>query len=120
MPQRIQLSRRKGSRKPEDAISVARPSMWGNPFPIARWGREMAVALFRETASGMWRPRLLQGYSDEFYAEAYDARVVWLRRLKGHPAEVIPLFLRGHDLACWCALDETCHADVLLEIANAR
>jgi len=26
--------------------------------------------------------------------------------------------LRGHDLACWCSLDEQCHADVLLEIAN--
>jgi len=27
--------------------------------------------------------------------------------------------LRGKDLVCWCALDEPCHADVLLEIANA-
>lgn len=26
--------------------------------------------------------------------------------------------LRGHDLACWCPLDQPCHADVLLEIAN--
>jgi Domain of unknown function (DUF4326) len=26
--------------------------------------------------------------------------------------------LRGYDLACWCPLDEPCHADVLLEIAN--
>lgn len=28
--------------------------------------------------------------------------------------------LRGKDLACWCPLDKPCHADVLLEIANAR
>jgi hypothetical protein len=28
--------------------------------------------------------------------------------------------LRGKKLACWCALDEPCHADVLLEIANAE
>jgi hypothetical protein len=27
--------------------------------------------------------------------------------------------LRGKNLACWCALDKPCHADVLLEIANA-
>ena len=27
--------------------------------------------------------------------------------------------LRGHDLACWCPLDQPCHADVLLELANA-
>jgi hypothetical protein len=26
--------------------------------------------------------------------------------------------LRGKDLACYCSLDEACHADVLLEIAN--
>ena len=27
--------------------------------------------------------------------------------------------LRGHDLVCWCPLDQPCHADVLLELANA-
>ena len=27
--------------------------------------------------------------------------------------------LRGKDLACWCELDQACHADVLLELANA-
>jgi hypothetical protein len=26
--------------------------------------------------------------------------------------------LRRHDLACWCPLDQPCHADVLLELAN--
>ena len=26
--------------------------------------------------------------------------------------------LRGKDLACWCALDQPCHADVLLEIIS--
>lgn len=28
--------------------------------------------------------------------------------------------LRGKDLACWCPLDQPCHADVILEIANAE
>jgi hypothetical protein len=27
---------------------------------------------------------------------------------------------RADNLACWCALDEPCHADVLLRIANSR
>ena len=27
--------------------------------------------------------------------------------------------LRGKNLACWCALDAACHADALLELANA-
>jgi hypothetical protein len=26
--------------------------------------------------------------------------------------------LRGKDLVCWCALDQPCHADVLLNVAN--
>lgn len=26
--------------------------------------------------------------------------------------------LAGRDLACWCPLDQPCHADVLLELAN--
>jgi hypothetical protein len=26
--------------------------------------------------------------------------------------------LRGRDLACYCPLDEPCHADVLIEVAN--
>lgn len=28
--------------------------------------------------------------------------------------------LRGKNLACWCSLDSPCHADVLLELANAE
>ena len=45
-----------------------------------------------------------------------------------HPAlrfacETAPLLdvapLRGKNLCCWCRLDRTCHADVLLELANA-
>ncbi len=44
-----------------------------------------------------------------------------------HPAlryacEVAPLMdyseLRGKNLACWCALDAECHADVILELSN--
>ncbi len=34
-------------------------------------------------------------------------------------AEEVRNELRGLDLVCWCRPDEPCHADVLLEIANA-
>lgn len=46
---------------------------------------------------------------------------------KIHPAirfacEVAPLLdvseLHGKHLACWCRLDQPCHADALLELAN--
>jgi len=33
--------------------------------------------------------------------------------------ERIRAALRGKDLACWCPLDQPCHADILLEIANS-
>lgn len=48
-----------------------------------------------------------------------------------HPAmryacEVAPLIppnelksLRGKNLACWCPLDQPCHADVLIDLANS-
>ena len=28
--------------------------------------------------------------------------------------------LSGRDLACWCPVDQPCHADVLLELANSE
>lgn len=46
MPERIWLRRTKGWRKPEGAIVVARPSKWGNPFPLdTDWACWAAVAL---------------------------------------------------------------------------
>lgn len=39
--------------------------------------------------------------------------------LSGHPSYAKWIGdLRGHDLACWCPVDQPCHADVLLELAN--
>ncbi len=41
-----------------------------------------------------------------------------MRRGLGYPkADVAEL--RGKDLACWCPLDQLCHAEMLLEVANA-
>lgn len=34
-------------------------------------------------------------------------------------AEEIRGSLRGKNLACWCPLDQPCHADILLKIANS-
>ncbi|HOD84736.1 MAG: hypothetical protein BWX88_05095 [Planctomycetes bacterium ADurb.Bin126] len=93
-PRRIQLSRRKGWRLPADTVVVARPSRWGNPFRVGPdMPRVSAVAAFRFHLSD--RPGLIP------YTKA-DVRE----------------HLRGKDLACWCPLDQPCHADVLLEIAN--
>ena len=45
---------------------------------------------------------------------AWDAKFAFLNFAPTLPVSE----LRGKNLACWCALDMPCHADVLLEIAN--
>lgn len=99
MPKRIQRSRKKGWRMPPNTVSVSRPGGWGNPFYIGMVGvpdAATAVAKYREWIEGCISP--------------------------SHPIPNVTLealeMLRGKDLACWCALDQPCHADVLLELAN--
>jgi hypothetical protein len=98
MPVRLQLSRAKGWRI-GDAISVARPHRFGNPFVIGTL--ENGGNITREVAVVEFRKALVE------------------RRLQFSIADVRRQ-LAGKDLACWCALDEVCHADVLLQFANGR
>lgn len=92
MPQRIQRKRSKGWRMPEGAVYVGRPTKWGNPWNLSRNG----------------------------FAAERRVIVDWYRKLASETlSESIRAELRGRDLACWCALDQPCHADVLLEIANS-
>lgn len=120
MPQRIQLHRTKGWRKPEGTIVVARPSRWGNPYwHVLRFhGPERALELFSNTARGIWSPSVVVDWPDSYVAQIYDDHRAWLRRISGHPIDAARRELAGRDLACWCPPDQPCHADVLLEIAN--
>lgn len=97
-PVRLQLSRRKGfdlqslSRASNclPAVVVARPSKWGNSH------------------------RFLNSLGHE--TDLRRARAVELFRADAIEMDLAEL--RGKNLACWCALDAPCHADVLLELAN--
>jgi len=42
MTERIQLRRGKGSRKPENAVVVRRPTKWGNPFVVGQQAQDRA------------------------------------------------------------------------------
>lgn len=108
-PQRIQLRRSKGWRLPAGAVVVSRPTRWGNPYRVGVHGTAAkCVAAYRLVVFGPGS-LIVTGGGRPGYGE--QERL--LRHARAHIAE-----LRGKDLACWCALDEPCHADVLLELAN--
>ena len=87
---------------PPDTVSVARPGRWGNPFPVGKLGPQGEVVPDRDAAVGFFRDMLSNPE---------------MRTAAGYPDDLSPL--RGKNLACWCPLGESCHADVLIEIANA-
>lgn len=80
------------SPNPPNGRRVTRPSRWGNPFRVGIEAATPAeaVAMFREHLN-------------------HQPALVELARRQ----------LRGFDLGCTCPLDQPCHADVWLEIANA-
>ncbi len=96
MPVRIQRKRTKGWKMPEGAVYVGRGSKWGNPHKVSEVGTEKAVAMHRQLMKRLCRSPSTLGIDFRCALEK----------------------LRGKDLACWCPLDQPCHADVLLELAN--
>lgn len=100
MPQRIQRKRTKGWRMPEGAVYVGRPTVWGNPF-----------------RSGQTSPHNFRVTLDAQHAVDLFRQICEARAEAGTLDELLKP-LSGKDLACWCPLDQPCHADVLLELAN--
>lgn len=118
-PKRVQRMRTKGWRMPEGAVYVGRPTKWGNPYLVPFVSLERSLALFENSATGVWSGGEFYTHeSDEFVSFVYRMHTAWTRRMDGHPLEAIRTELAGRDLACWCPLDQPCHADVLLELAN--
>lgn len=84
---------------PNGAVYVGRPSGWQNPYGppgtsalITCDSPEEAVKLHRDMVA---------------------AECTAVRRVPNYI-----LALRGKVLACWCRLDQPCHADLLLRVAN--
>ena len=57
------------------------------------------------------------GKQGRFLRPGEKAPLGWRKVYVSIPAYVREQ-LRGKNLVCWCALDQPCHADVLLKIAN--
>ncbi len=108
-PVRIQRKRTKGWKMPENTVSVTRPGPWGNPFTVAQY--------YDAGYGGSGR------VAAQHCVDAYRAWMCgnhhWAHRSGLDDALDPSRKLRGKNLACWCPLGEPCHADVLLELANA-
>lgn len=105
---RIQRKRTKGWKMPEGAKYVGRPTKWGNPYKVIK-----KEGFFMVT--GPWGK--YRGWYTE-KAEAANKAIgfyrIWLtEKLAGGDLDIYEL--RGHDLACFCPMDQPCHVDVLLE-----
>ena len=105
MPQRMQRKRTKGWRMPEGAVYVGRPTKWGNQAQLEPWFLEAVEA---GAMSDEGRRRLAVSDYREMLENDAEMR------------DEVRRELRGKDLLCWCPLDQPCHADVLLELANER
>jgi hypothetical protein len=114
-PKRIQRKRTKGWRMPEGAVYVGRPTKWGNPYD---W-REYPT-LVRGFGADDGEPTRVSDASRKRFA-VVDFKSVCVHEIGSfqYPSrDEIRRELAGKDLACWCPLDQPCHADVLLELAN--
>lgn len=107
MPERIQRKRVKGWRMPPNTVSVTRPGRWGNPFVIGIPRRTGVKGTYE------YEPTPDAATAVRFFCE------MLARPGRNFPSDAeIKTELRGKNLACFCRLDQPCHADVLLELAN--
>jgi hypothetical protein len=115
IPQRIQRKRTKGYRMPPETVSVTRPGVFGNPFPVDVYGALIATDRFRRWITGNMSALEM---SQSSRADQWGGANVSLVTVRRWMLDEMPK-LRGKNLACFCPLDAPCHANVLLELANA-
>ncbi len=119
---------------PPNTVSVARPGSFGNPARVVETGMVWAGEFDDDGEpidSGPWACLISRpGQNDAGFwfatrGEASAKAVEYFRArctlpiAAWRPMQARISELRGKNLACWCPLDQPCHADVLLELANA-
>jgi hypothetical protein len=94
VPSRFQIRRDKGWRKPAGGRYVNRSTRFGNPFQV-------------DPRRGGWPGHVVVQYR-QWITAPEQVELLAVARQE----------LRGLDLGCNCALNDPCHADVLLELVN--
>lgn len=129
---RVQRKRTKGYKMPNDAIYVGRGSKFGNPFKLVGdmiyvdAGHRRKI-LSRWVYYGNQNPKYDGGgFRVEDVVKLFKDLLMDLNSHKVEP-EIRERFrfmrdrikdLQGKKLACWCNLNNCCHADILIELAN--
>lgn len=90
---------------PPNTVKVDRSTRWGNPFVVG--------TRFRATTDDPWCVIFSDQQAVEMFLSFCEHQIGTKFR-----ADIVSE-LRGKNLACWCKPGQPCHADVLLEIANA-
>lgn len=121
-PVRLQLSRRKGFNLQAlsletnglPAVVVRRPTKLGNPFTIAM-AIETGYARDEDDARGFVCDCFEDWLSDKPDRNWWQGPESDERR--AYILAAIPT-MRGHNIACTCRLDQRCHGDLYLKLAN--
>lgn len=103
-PIRVQRKRNRGYRMPPNTKYVGRPTIYGNDLKVGDFVGQFGYAT-PEYAYDHYYETL-----KEFKQDCIDRNDIEMWE-----AFIAPL--RNKNLACFCPLDQKCHADVLLEFA---
>lgn len=135
-PKRIQRRRAAGWRMPDGARYVGRPTVFGNPAVIERsvldrsqwivWAGDIgprvasvtSLTAARQAAVDTFRDWVTSGQGLVASGPGPEAEMTSAYTWQHRDLHERLHELAGRDLACWCPLDQPCHADVLLELAN--
>lgn len=98
---------------PPNTVKVDRSTKWGNPCIVGIHGtRAECVRWFELALGGVIVCGHKVNDDGTWLAEQLRSYGKMARRNRRH--------LAGKNLACWCPLDQPCHADALLRLANQQ
>lgn len=110
-PFRVQRKRTKGWRMPANTIYVGRPTKFGNPYKPVDYLKSL------QGVHQLQKIPTIDLTNSKFYEFCVDA---FKHYIESNPElmSLVKKELKGRNLSCFCPLDQPCHADMLLEIAN--
>jgi hypothetical protein len=116
-PVRIRLSRKKGWKMPPNTVKVDRTTPYGNPYRKGGYLDKgpFAGTTIRDTAHAVevYRRWVTEALAGNAIPNDHGTTPT------AHDVRLTIAGLRGKNLACWCKIGAPCHADILLDLANA-